>query len=133
MSEDPSTGGEQKKQSWIPKDFLKEVKSFANTEGKQMVGFVRDKFREAMDEDEQDEEPTPDKEIKKRPIVVLDPEVLDALKSAAKVTGKSVAELIRECVTRSLEEVIQEEDAKKKEAISKLKLLKKEGDSSSPR
>ena len=59
--------------------------------------------------------------------------MLDALKSAAKVTGKSVAELIRECVTRSLEEVIQEEDAKKKEAISKLKLLKKEGDSSSPR
>lgn len=133
MSEDPPTSGEQKKQSWIPKDFLKEVKSFANTEGKQMVGFVRDKFREAMDEDEQNEEATPDKEVKKQPIVVLDPEVLDALKSATKVTGKSVAELIRECVTRSLEEVIQEEDTKKKEALSKLKLLKKEGDSSSPR
>ena len=53
MPEESPDSGEKKKQSWIPKGFLKEVKSFANTEGKQMVGFVRDKFREAMEEDEQ--------------------------------------------------------------------------------
>ena len=65
---------------------------------------------------------------KKPPFVVLPPELLDALKSAANVTSKSVAELIHECVTRSLEDVIREEDEQKKEALSKLKLLKKEGD-----
>ena len=103
MPEESPDSGEKKKQSWIPKGFLKEVKSFANTEGKQMVGFVRDKFREAMEEDEQVEEPKQAGEEKKPPFVVLPPELLDALKSAANVTSKSVAELIHECVARSLE------------------------------
>ena len=93
-----------------------------------MVGFVRDKFREAMEEDEQVEEPKQAGGEKNPPFVVLPPELLDALKSAANVTSKSVAELIHECVTRSLEDVIREEDEQKKEALSKLKLLKKEGD-----
>ena len=128
MPEESPDSGEKKKQSWIPKGFLKEVKSFANTEGKQMVGFVRDKFREAMEEDEQVEEPKKAGGEKKPPFVVLPPELLDALKSAANVTSKSVAELIHECVTRSLEDVIREEDEQKKDALSKLKLLRKEGD-----
>lgn len=126
MPEESPDSGEKKKQSWIPKGFLKEVKSFANTEGKQMVGFVRDKFREAMEEDEQVEEPKQTGGEKKPPFVVLPPELLDALKSAANVTSKSVAELIHECVARSLEDVIREEDEQKKEALSKLKLLKKD-------
>ena len=126
MPEESLDSGEKKKQSWIPKGFLKEVKSFANTEGKQMVGVVRDKFREAMEEDEQVEEPKQSGGEKKPPFVVLPPELLDALKSAANVTSKSVAELIHECVARSLEDVIREEDEQKKEALSKLKLLKKD-------
>ena len=129
MSEESSGSGKNKKQSWIPKDFLKEVKSFANTEGKQMVGFVRGKFREAMEEDEQVEEPVKETTEKKQSVVVLPAKLLDALKSAANVTGMSVAELIHNCVTRSLEEVIREEDEKKTEALSKLKLLKKEEES----
>ncbi len=124
MAEEPKKNEEKKKQNWIPKDFLKEVKSFANTEGKQMVGFVRDKFREAMEEEETEEQPQA--EPKKKSVAVLPPELLDTLKTASQATGKSVAELIHECVTRSLEDVIREEDEKKSEALSKLQLLKKE-------
>ncbi len=127
MSKESSKSGEKKKQSWIPKDFLKDVKSFANTEGKQMVGFVRDKFREAMVEDELAEESVQDSGEWERSVIVLPTELLDALNSAASVTGNSVAELIQECVTRSLEDVIREKDEKKTEALSKLKLLKKGG------
>ena len=104
---------EKKKQSWGSKGFIEEVKSFANTEGKQMVGFVRSKFREAMEDEEVDKEVISNK----RP---------SNSESASKSTGKSIVELIHECVIRSLEEVINEQDNKKSEALSKLKLLKKE-------
>ena len=74
-----------------------------------------------------------DKEVisNKRPsnsesLVVLPSELKDALNAASKSTGKNIVELIHECVTRSLEEVINEQDNKKSEALSKLKLLKKE-------
>ena len=120
---------EKKKQSWDSKGFIEEVKSFANTEGKQMVGFVRSKFREAMEDEEVDKEVVSNKRpSNSESLVVLPSELKDALKAASKSTGKSIVELIHECVTRSLEEVINEQDNKKNEALSKLKLLKKEGD-----
>ena len=120
---------EKKKQSWDSKGFIEEVKSFANTEGKQMVGFVRNKFREAMEDEEADKEMVSNKRpSNSESLVVLPSELKDALKAASKSTGKSIVELIHECVTRSLEEVINEQDNKKTEALSKLKLLKKEGD-----
>ena len=118
---------EKKKQSWDSKGFIEEVKSFANTEGKQMVGFVRSKFREAMEDEEVDKEVISNKRpSSSESLVVLPSELKDALKAASKSTGKSIVELIYECVTRSLEEVINEQDNKKSEALSKLKLLKKE-------
>ena len=118
---------EKKKQSWDSKGFIEEVKSFANTEGKQMVGFVRSKFREAMEDEEVDKEVVSNKRpSNSESLVVLPSELKDALKAASKSTGKSIVELIHECVTRSLEEVINEQDNKKSEALSKLKLLKKE-------
>ena len=120
---------EKKKQSWDSKGFIDEVKSFANTEGKQMVGFVRSKFREAMEGEEVDKEAVSNKRpSNSESLVVLPSELKDALKAASKSTGKSIVELIHECVTRSLEEVINEQDNKKTEALSKLKLLKKEKD-----
>ena len=119
---------EKKKQSWDSKGFIEEVKSFANTEGKQMVGFVRNKFREAMEDEEADKEVVSNKRSSKsESLVVLPSELKDALNAASKSTGKNIVELIHECVTRSLEEVINEQDNKKTEALSKLKLLKKEG------
>jgi len=87
MAEEPKQSEEKKKQNWIPNDFLKEVKSFANTEGKQMVGFVRDKFREAMEEEETEEQPQA--EPKKKSVAVLPPELLDTLKTASQATGPS--------------------------------------------
>ena len=118
---------EKKKESWDSKGFIEEVKSFANTEGKQMVGFVRSKFREAMEDEEVDKEVVSNKRpSNSESLVVLPSELKDALKAASKSTGKSIVELIHECVTRSLEEVINEQDNKKSEALSKLKLLKKE-------
>ena len=120
---------EKKKQSWDSKGFIEEVKSFANTEGKQMVGFVRNKFREAMEDEEADKEMVSNKRpSNSESLVVLPSELKDALNAASKSTGKNIVELIHECVTRSLEEVINEQDNKKNEALSKLKLLKKEGD-----
>ena len=120
---------EKKKQSWDSKGFIEEVKSFANTEGKQMVGFVRNKFREAMEDEEADKEMVSNKRSSNsESLVVLPSELKDALNAASKSTGKNIVELIHECVTRSLEEVINEQDNKKTEALSKLKLLKKEGD-----
>ena len=120
---------EKKKQSWDSKGFIEEVKSFANTEGKQMVGFVRSKFREAMEDEEVDKEVVSNKRpSNSESLVVLPSELKDALNAASKSTGKNIVELIHECVTRSLEEVINEQDNKKTEALSKLKLLKKEGD-----
>ena len=120
---------EKKKQSWDSKGFIEEVKSFANTEGKQMVGFVRNKFREAMEDEEVDKELVSNKRpSNSESLVVLPSELKDALNAASKSTGKNIVELIHECVTRSLEEVINEQDNKKTEALSKLKLLKKEKD-----
>tara|TARA_B100000530_G_C15579387_1_gene337781 strand:+ start:118 stop:504 length:387 start_codon:yes stop_codon:yes gene_type:complete len=120
---------EKKKQSWDSKGFIEEVKSFANTEGKQMVGFVRNKFREAMEDEEADKEVISNKRSSNsESLVVLPSELKDALNAASKSTGKKIVELIHECVTRSLEEVINEQDNKKIEALSKLKLLKKEED-----
>ena len=120
---------EKKKQSWDSKGFIEEVKSFANTEGKQMVGFVRNKFREAMEDEESEKEVTSNKRSSSsESLIVLPSELKDALNAASKSTGKNIVELIHECVTRSLEEVINEQDNKKTEALSKLKLLKKEGD-----
>ena len=118
---------EKKKQSWDSKGFIEEVKSFANTEGKQMVGFVRNKFREAMEDEEADKEMVSNKRpSNSESLVVLPSELKDTLNAASKSTGKNIVELIHECVTRSLEEVINEQDNKKTEALSKLKLLKKE-------
>ena len=120
---------EKKKQSWDSKGFIEEVKSFANTEGKQMVGFVRNKFREAMEDEEANKEMVSNKRSSNsESLVVLPSELKDALNAASKSTGKNIVELIHECVTRSLEEVINEQDNKKTEALSKLKLLKKEED-----
>jgi len=118
---------DKKNQSRDSKGFIEEVKSFANIEGKQMVGFVRNKFREAMEDEDADvEEPVTKKSSNTESLVVLPSELKDALKAASKSTGMSVVELIHECVTRSLEEVLHEQDNKKTEALSKLKLLKKE-------
>ena len=118
---------DKKNQSRDSKGFIEEVKSFANIEGKQMVGFVRNKFREAMEDEDADvEEPVTKKSSNTESLVVLPSELKAALKAASKSTGMSVVELIHECVTRSLEEVLHEQDNKKTEALSKLKLLKKE-------
>ena len=123
------SGQDKKAQASGSKSFLEEMKSFANAEGKQMVGFMRNKFREAM---EDEDAPVEDKATKKssnsESLVVLSSELKDALKSASKATGMSVVELIHECVTRSLEDVLHEQDNKKNEALSKLKLLKRKED-----
>ena len=85
---------EKKKQSWDSKGFIEEVKSFANTEGKQMVGFVRNKFREAMEDEEADKEMVSNKRSSKsESLVVLPSELKDALNAASKSTGKNIVEL----------------------------------------
>ena len=53
--EEKKNNEDKRDQARLSKSFIEEVKSFANTEGKQMVGFMRNKFREAMDEEEKKE------------------------------------------------------------------------------
>ena len=118
---------DKKSRDFNSKGFIEEIKSFANTEGKQMVGFVRNKFREAMDEEEVEKENDELLSKKAEAFLVLPSELNDVLKAGAKSTGKSVVELIHQCVAQSLEEVIlKEQDNKKSEILTKLKLLKKD-------
>ena len=118
---------DKKSRDFNSKGFIEEIKSFANTEGKQMVGFVRNKFREAMDEEEVEKENDELLSKKAEAFLVLPSELNDVLKAGAKSTGKSVVELIHQCVALSLEEVIlKEQDNKKSEILTKLKLLKKD-------
>ena len=90
---------DKKSRDFNSKGFIEEIKSLANTEGKQMVGFVRNKFREAMDEEEvetESDELLSKKANTNEAFLVLPSELNDVLKAGAKSTGKSVVELIHQ-------------------------------------
>ena len=52
MADDPKSKDPKGKDPWVPKDLLREMKSFADNEGKQMVGFMRSAIRNVVNPDE---------------------------------------------------------------------------------
>ena len=51
MSKDTKPSDAGKSASWAPRELISEVKSFANKEGKQMVGLVRSAIRTVVNPD----------------------------------------------------------------------------------
>jgi len=128
MAKDPKPDEPSEKDTWVPKNLLREMKSFADNEGKQMVGFMRSTIRNVVNPDEKPpagpstEQPNGTDEWE------LPPRLTELLEAASEVTGKTPAQLMASCVSRSIEEVIRDEEAKRAAAKSKLDQLRQGGD-----
>lgn len=115
----------REKDTWVPKNLLREMKSFADNEGKQMVGFMRSAIRNVVNTD--DLSTAPEQEEDNRGWT-LPARLTELLEAAAEATGKTPAQLMAACVSHSLEIVLLEEEAKRSAAKSKLDQLKQGGD-----
>tara|TARA_Y100001934_G_scaffold267548_1_gene348390 strand:- start:338 stop:724 length:387 start_codon:yes stop_codon:yes gene_type:complete len=128
MDDNPKPDETKEKDTWMPKNLLREMKSFADKEGKQMVGFMRDTIRNVVNPDE---EPSVGGEAEKPAEPsdwALPPRLTELLEAASEATGKTPAQLMAACVSRSLEDVIRDEEAKRAAAKSKLDQLRQGGD-----
>ncbi|MDP6679520.1 MAG: hypothetical protein QGF56_10405 [Verrucomicrobiota bacterium] len=128
MDDNPKPDETKEKDTWMPKNLLREMKSFADKEGKQMVGFMRDTIRNVVNPDE---EPSAGGEAEKPAETsdwALPPRLTELLEAASEATGKTPAQLMAACVSRSLEDVIRDEEAKRAAAKSKLDQLRQGGD-----
>ena len=128
MADDPKSKDPKGKDPWVPKDLLREMKSFADNEGKQMVGLMRSAIRNVVNPNKNPPaEPSPGPPDGSSDWV-LPPRLIELLEAASEATGKTPAQLMAVCVSRSLEEVILEEEAKRASAKSKLNQLQQGGD-----
>ena len=128
MADDPKSKDPKGKDPWVPKDLLREMKSFADNEGKQMVGLMRSAIRNVVNPNTKPPaEPLPETPEGSSDWV-LPSRLIELLEAASKVTGKTPAQLMAVCVSRSLEEVIRDEEAKRAAAKSKLNQLQQGGD-----
>ena len=128
MADDPKSKDPKGKDPWVPKDLLREMKSFADNEGKQMVGFMRSAIRNVVNPDTKPPAEPPPETPEDAGDWALPPRLIELLEAASKVTGKTPAQLMAACVSRSLEEVIRDEEAKRAAAKSKLNQLQQGGD-----
>jgi predicted DNA-binding protein len=128
MAEDPKPDETKEKDTWLPKNLLREMKSFADKEGKQMVGFMRDTIRNVVNPDE---EPSAGGEAEKPAEPsdwALPVRLTELLEAASEATGKTPAQLMAACISRSLEDVIRDEEARRAAAKAKLDELRQGGD-----
>ena len=128
MAEDPKPHETKEKDTWVPKNLLREMKSFADKEGKQMVGFMRDTIRNVVNPDE---EPSAGGEAEKPAEPsdwALPVRLTELLEAASEATGKTPAQLMAACISRSLEDVIRDEEARRAAAKAKLDKLRQGGD-----
>ena len=128
MAEDPKPDETKEKDTWVPKNLLREMKSFADKEGKQMVGFMRDTIRNVVNPDE---EPSAGGEAEKPAEPsdwALPLRLTELLEAASEATGKTPAQLMAACISRSLEDVIRDEEARRAAAKAKLDKLRQGGD-----
>ena len=123
MAEDPKTDEIKEKDTWVPKNLLREMKSFADKEGKQMVGFMRSAIRNVVNSDEGEAEKSSGSGD-----WALPPRLIELLDAASEATGKTPAQLMVACVSRSLEDVLCDEEAKRAAAKSKLDQLRQDAD-----
>jgi len=128
MAEDPKSDEIKDKDTWVPKNFLREMKSFADKEGKQMVGFMRSAIRNVVNPDEEPLAGGGAEKSAGSSDWSLPPRLAELLDAASDATGKTPAQLMAACVSRSLEDVIRDEEAKRAAAKSKLHQLRQEAD-----
>jgi len=128
MADDPKSKDPKEKDPWVPKDLLREMKSFADNEGKQMVGFMRSAIRNVVNPDEKLSAGSAAEEPAGSSDWALPPRLIELLEAASEATGKTPAQLMAACVSRSLEEVIRDEEAKRAAAKTKLDQLQQGGD-----
>ena len=108
----------------MPKDLLREMKSFADNEGKQMVGLMRSAIRNVVNPTTKPPPETPEDAGD----WALPPRWIELIEAASEAIGKTPAQLMAACVSRSLEEVIRDEEAKRAAAKTKLDQLQQGGD-----
>ena len=128
MADDPKSKKPQGKDIWVPKDLLREMKSFAGNEGKQMVGFMRSAIRNVVNPDEKLSAGSAAEEPAGSSDWALPPRLTELLEAASGATGKTPAQLMAACVSRSLEDVIRDEEARRAAAKFKLDQLQQGGD-----
>ncbi len=128
MADDPKSKKPKGKDIWVPKDLLREMKSFADNEGKQMVGFMRSAIRNVVNPDEKPSAGSAAEEPEGAGDWALPPRLTELLEAASEATGKTPAQLMAACVSRSLEDVIRDEEARRAAAKFKLDQLQQGGD-----
>ena len=128
MADDPKSKKPKGKDIWVPKDLLREMKSFADNEGKQMVGFMRSAIRNVVNPDEKPSAGSAAEEPAGSSDWALPPRLTALLEAASEATGKTPAQLMAACVSRSLEDVIRDEEAMRAAAKFKLDQLQQGGD-----
>ena len=103
---------------------ISEVKSFANKEGKQMVGLVRSAIRTVVNPDS--DQPTK-KPAEPQAVVgdwTLSEQSVEMLIAASEASGMPPGKLLEECVSRSLSDVVHDAEARRCAARAKLENLK---------
>ena len=93
-----------------------------------MVGFMRDTIRNVVNPDE---EPSAGGEAEKPAEPsdwALPVRLTELLEAASEATGKTPAQLMAACISRSLEDVIRDEEARRAAAKAKLDELRQGGD-----
>ena len=128
MAEDPKPDEIKEKDTWVPKNLLREMKSFADKEGKQMVGFMRSAIRNVVNPDEESSAEGDAEKSAGSIDWALPPRLTELIEAASEATGKTPAQLMADCVSRSLEDVIRDEEAKRAAAKSKLDQLRQDAD-----
>ncbi len=120
MSKDTKPKDAGKSDSWVPKDLISEVKSFANKEGKQMVGLVRSAIRTVVNPDS--DQPT-EKPAEPQAVVgdwTLSEQSVEMLIAASEASGMPPEKLLEECVSRSLSDVVHDAEVRRCAARAKL-------------
>ena len=128
MADDPKSKDSKGKDPWVPKDLLREMKSFADNEGKQMDGLMRSAIRNVVNPTTKPPAEPPPETSEDAGDWALPPRLIDLFEAASEAIGKTPAQLMAACVSRSLEEVIRDEEAKRAAAKTKLDLLQQGGD-----
>jgi len=124
VSKDTKPSDAGKSASWVPRELISEVKSFANKEGKQMVSLVRSAIRTVVNPDS---DQSTEKPAEPQAVVgdwTLSEQSVEMLIAASEASGMPPEKLLEECVSRSLSDVVHDAEAQRCAARAKLEKLK---------
>ena len=89
MADDPKSKDPKGKDPWVPKDLLREMKSFADNEGKQMVGLMRSAIRNVVNPNAEPPAESSPETPEGSSDWVLPPRLTELLEAASEATGAS--------------------------------------------